>query len=304
MKNQFIPLSEKYGKELVSDYLINEMSLKDMSKKYGVRDYIVGRALKHLGVTLRNNKEVGKISGERGLLSNRIYDINEDYFKVINKESAYILGFIAADGNVYVRDGGTYVLTIGLSSIDSDFLNMIKSKLGYSGEVLHKKVYCAGKQYDSSELKINSKTMIEDLIELNITPRKSLTLQYPNIDDEYFIDFFRGFFDGDGSVGVQKTSSITPQIRFRVFSGSKSFIETIQEKLTHHGLKPKKVIKSKGKQIYEIAYSTLECELLFELLYHDENCLRLPRKYEKFKEAIESRNTYILNNNKELERIV
>lgn len=40
-----------------------------------------------------------------------------------------------------------------------------------------------------------------------MTPNKSLTLKFPNIDVQFIPDFIRGFFDGDGSVynGKKKT---------------------------------------------------------------------------------------------------
>lgn len=51
-----------------------------------------------------------------------------------------------------------------------------------------------------SKIVFNSVEMAQDLNKLGITPRKSLTLSPPQIEEQYFLPFILGYFDGDGSL--------------------------------------------------------------------------------------------------------
>lgn len=61
-----------------------------------------------------------------------------------------------------------------------------------------------GKEY--SRIQISSKTLTADLLKLGCTPRKSLTLKFPNDgifkSNDLIRHFIRGYFDGDGSVFI------------------------------------------------------------------------------------------------------
>lgn len=47
---------------------------------------------------------------------------------------------------------------------------------------------------------LNSKKISNDLIDKGIVPNKSLILNKPNINEEYYLPFILGYFDGDGSI--------------------------------------------------------------------------------------------------------
>lgn len=298
-------LAEKHGEEIVELYLQKEHTLKEIGKIYNVEYYIVGRALEFLGVTLRNHSQVSILNNKNYDSMGRTYDLNKDYFKTWSTDMSYILGFIASDGNVHKKDRvvegkikETNSLNIGLSIVDVEQLKSIKNKLGYTGIIREFDAKIKDKEYPSCSLNITSKEMVNDLIRLGIEPNKSLKIKFPSIPEEYELDFIRGYFDGNGSIGLQYPSgSITAQIRTRIFSGSEHLAFGIQEILQKHGLKFKNVNKAKGKEVYEICYSTKESLLLYDLFYKDEDCMKLKRKYDKFKEIIQIRNKDIENNN-------
>ena len=298
-------LVEHHGDEIKKMYLEDNMTLKEIGKIYDVKYYIVGRALKFLDVKLRNHSEVTILNNEKYDTMGRTYNLNKDYFKTWSSDMSYILGFIASDGNIHKKDrmvdGKTKQsnsLNIGLSSVDIEHLKIIKSKLEYTGIVREYIAKIKDKEYPSCSLNITSKHLVNDLISLGIETNKSLKIKFPNIPEKYELDFIRGYFDGNGSVGHQYPSrSITAQIRVRIFSGSEKLLFGIQEVLQKYGLKFKNVNKSKGKEVYEICYSTKESLLLYDLFYKDVDCMKLKRKYDKFKEIIEIRNKDIENNN-------
>jgi hypothetical protein len=51
------------------------------------------------------------------------YKANEDFFKVWNPTMAYVLGFIYADGCIYISERGSY---LSVTSIDKDIIINIK----------------------------------------------------------------------------------------------------------------------------------------------------------------------------------
>lgn len=219
---------------------------------------------------------------------------------------AYILGFISADGNVRNYSNSEhkekYRLSIGLKKSDYMILEKFKNELNYSGDIKFRKVKTKGKEYEICELFIYSKEIVNDLIKLGITPVKSLNIKFPGIPNEFVIDFIRGYFDGNGSIGVQhvknkNSKNDIPQIRVRINSGSELILETMQKELELHGLKCKKVIRYKNG-IYEIAYGTKESIKLYDLFYKNSNGLKLERKFNKFTEAINSRNEIVSKINK------
>lgn len=74
-------------------YLYDEahLSMKKIGEEFGVSRSVISRVLKE------NNIEIRK--------DNHVYKANYRIFENIDSpEKAYWLGFIAADGNVYVRD--------------------------------------------------------------------------------------------------------------------------------------------------------------------------------------------------------
>lgn len=156
------------------------------------------------------------------------YSFDELFFKTIDSEDkAYWLGFIAADGCV-IDTKGKRCLQIELSSKDRGHLEKLKSAIKYDGPIhYNRKHYLThnGKTdvFLCDLLQINHTGLVRDLISHGITPRKSKTLQPPKIRKKLVRHWIRGYFDGDGSVSIDKQGNI----RGEVFSGSKSVISFI-----------------------------------------------------------------------------
>ena len=119
------------------------------------------------------------------------YDIP---FNLKEEESMYWLGYICADGCI-TNNTKTRQYRLSLVSIDEDIIEKFKKFLG------DRAIYRRRKQRNISEIYLNSKQLVQYLEKLNITSKKSLTLN-PNI--EFNRHFLRGFFDGDGSITKNK----------------------------------------------------------------------------------------------------
>lgn len=125
------------------------------------------------------------------------YSYKRDYFKDINSPTkAYLIGFIAADGCILTDENNVLKgLDIGLKKEDITFLEKFCSELEIPRELIKPKNN--GQAYF---VRLISKEIAANLFNVGIIPRKSLTLNLAEvkISEEYYQDFIRGYFDGDG----------------------------------------------------------------------------------------------------------
>ena len=78
-----------------------------------------------------------------------------------------------------------------------------------------------------SKIVFNSLKMVNDFKNKGIVPRKSLILQPPLIDEQYFLPFILGYFDGDGSI-----YKLSQNNRYEIsFVGTKEMLTWICEVL-------------------------------------------------------------------------
>lgn len=295
-----------YGEEITILYVDELKSLKEIGENFNIDSQTIRKVLVESSVPIRTKGEVKQLRDSKWIY--RKHALNEDYFKTWSNEMAYILGFIAADGCIYTnsdfstgREKRRSIVKINLQESDFDHLVKIRNAFDYEGEV---KIYDSGgygkkKGLKYASLDINSMTMVEDIKAIGIRERKSLDKEIPlSLPEEYELDYIRGYFDGNGSVGTQYPTNSrgkrteTCQIRVRICSGSMVNLEQMQELLVKHGLKRKNVLSGKDdrKNIHDICYSTKESLILFDLLYQGKYSMRLDRKYEDFKSYIEQRN--------------
>ena len=136
------------------------------------------------------------------------FSCDEFYFnKIDTEDKAYWLGFIYADGyimnNQYSRSLG-----IALAEKDKEHLEKFK-KCIKSNHIVHtyiqKTGFSANNKY--SKLVIISPQIFEDSEKQGCVENKTLILQPPDIPKDYYKDFIRGYFDGDGCVTYNNTQN-------------------------------------------------------------------------------------------------
>lgn len=196
---------------------------------------------------------------------------NENIFEEIDsEEKAYWFGFIMADGCIYSNKESKR-LQINLSSKDINHLNKFQIFLNSDYKIQTKVI----KNTEASLLKINSTKLCKDLINKGILERKSLINKYPKnvIPDKYFLDFLRGYFDGDGCLSKNKKSSIK-------ILGTKEFLESIQFILLNNFQIETSLYKNKN--IFSLEILRNECKKDFlNLIYINAN-IYLERKYDLY----------------------
>ena len=185
--------NEKYfteeEKEQIIQMYLNGISTVKIGKKFMVSHKIIAKVLDQFGIP-------------RTGVGRRKYNLNENYFDEIDTHNkAYCLGFLYADGCNSMSKG---TISMSLAEDDKEILEKIRSEIGSEKELefidyttKHDFGYKYKNQY---RLLLFSAHMCRSLESHGMTPNKSLSLEFPNIKQEFIPDFIRGMFDGDGSV--------------------------------------------------------------------------------------------------------
>ncbi|MEK6880860.1 MAG: LAGLIDADG family homing endonuclease [Nanoarchaeota archaeon] len=186
-------LTEKEELKLIKLYKSGYSSMK-IAKEIGVSQSTIMRHLVKLDIKRRPANGPGRKN-----------NCNDVFFENINNQkNAYWAGFIAADGCVNQPKDfrKSRLLRIDLAIKDLNQIKKIKKDIKFSGKInFHNR---KGK-ISSCSINIVSGKLCNDLGNLNITERKSLTLKpVRNIPNKILHHFYRGYFDGDGSIGFSK----------------------------------------------------------------------------------------------------
>lgn len=126
-----------------------------------------------------------------------------DFFDSIDTpEKAYWLGFLTADGCIHGTSAypeGAY-LTIDLGAGDAGHLVKLKEAVGASRDVRKAFKRSGEKLQHYATLSVGSYGLARGLVALGLTPRKSATVKPWNGPADLMPHFWRGLFDGDGSL--------------------------------------------------------------------------------------------------------
>ena len=192
---------------------------------------------------------------------------------------AYILGLLASDGCVHSSKNLIY---IELQRNDKELLEKVNKELGNTRPV---KDYETTKGYLNSKLWFYSQEAKEQLKEYHIIPNKTYSndFKFPEtLKEEFYMDYIRGLFDGDGSI---KDSNCSPT--WQIDSSSKDIVENIQQILLKYNIETKIQEKqSKNIPLYRIyCYGQEKCQKIYELLYNNAEIFMI-RKKEKFENLL------------------
>jgi hypothetical protein len=202
--------------------------------------------------------------------------ISEDFFKKWNPNMAYVLGLILADGAIEDVRKSSRTCYIAITSNDISLLNQVRSVFNSQHKIYHREprmvTFPSGKSYLCKKtyiLRIGNKKIYQDLIDLGITPRKSLTIKLPEVPDKFFSFFLRGYFDGDGCVSthipkgrVKKTVSVT------FTSGSKKLLLKLSTKIYKLTDSSLKNIYSNGHAL-QLSYKKIDSLKILKYMYRD-----------------------------------
>lgn len=267
-----------------------QLSFKEFCNKYHVSDSTMRTFFKE------NNLE---------LISNRKSNtIQHNYFNEISTaEKAYIFGVYIADGYISISKNSSR-FGISLNINDAELLIKIRNILSPLSKLYFKKARINAQGIKSNpmcELLISSKTICNKLSQYNCGKNKTNLLKSIKniIPKEYMFDFIRGYFDGDGCIvtnsvhkryltkdGISKIYNYT-NISFSIISKDRLILEEVKEFLSTYISKVNLYQESRGNWLLTVNRKT-EIKKLYSLLYYNNSLLCLNRKYQKFKQIMET----------------
>lgn len=212
-------------------------------------------------------------------------NFDESFFIQESPNYFYLAGFIAADGNI---SKNKFRVKIELADKDLDHLNKISSLISFDGKLL-KRIVVNSKRNNkwkdtvSYTLGFSSKTVVNNLSNFNIINNKTKTYNFPDwlINHLYVHHFMRGYFDGDGHLGIKNNN----KLRFQL-SGNYMFLRIYQNILEKNcGIKNNKIlIRSNGLASLEYQGNIIVSKIC-KFLYNNSTC-HLDRKYNIYKDRM------------------
>lgn len=198
--------------------------------------------------------------------------VNENLFSIWNERTAYLLGFIEADGYI-IENKDSVTICIFLSKKDNVFLKEIASLLTYKGKIstkLHQNKYrTVGFQCTSRQWKVD----LYNKLRIGKIP--------DCITKELLPHYIRGYFDGDGTIYFEgQSKSYKAGFVFATHKLAKSITS-----VTHNIAGSKsKIYKINGKRCWYITYSRNMTMKLCNFMYQN-STYHLKRKYNKYQQA-------------------
>lgn len=206
--------------------------------------------------------------------------------KVNQKWSAnlsYAIGLIATDGNL--SPDGRH---LNFTSKDIEQINNYQAALGVKCHIGKKS---SGSQKEKKYFVVQFGDVIfyKFLMSIGITPAKSKTIGRLKIPAEYFFDFLRGSFDGDGTFysywDPRWKSSF--MFYFVLISASLKHILWLRGEIFQR-LKIKGHITGSGRggTCYQLKYAKKESIILLKKVYYKKGIICLKRKRLKIKKIL------------------
>ncbi len=185
--------------------------LKNLYGKFSrqeIHDQIPGTTLS----SIKSRAATLGLVGNRSLVQRRArkgkgrkYQINFDYFDMIDVQRSYWGGFIAADGCVSEK---RKTLAIRLHEKDRLHLECFRDMVGYTGKIYDVSAVCRKGRFKSGPQVLIQFCGVDNWLKklentYNIVPRKSLILEPPiNLDENNSLAYIIGYTDGDGCIST------------------------------------------------------------------------------------------------------
>lgn len=193
---------------------------------------------------------------------------------------AYAIGLITADGCLS-KDGRH----IDFTSTDHQLMQLFQKCLGIENKI---SIKVSGAGNPAFRIQFGDVLFYDFLISIGLTPAKSNTLSSLLIPKKYFFDFFRGYFDGDGSSCSYYDPKFIRSFRFYLSftSGSKKYLEWLREQLNVYLDVRGYFSYNRNTSYVQLKYSKKEASVICKSMYYKKDVLCLERKRLKIFKAL------------------
>jgi hypothetical protein len=223
----------------------------EVAKKMYLQGISMRQIEKEVGFDRKKLSQLLKLDGikvvSRGFTKGtQKYNHNNQAFKNIDcEEKAYWLGFLYADGNIYLPRGQ---VELTLANKDREHLELFRNFISKNVPIKERLVNLNGKTYKACRIQLTSMDIAHDLINKGCIQNKSLQITFPctrMVPDYLVHHFIRGYFDGDGSAIMRKEKKWSDQA-FISIVGTKPFLLKLVQHLSAVGISEKCRYYKKG----------------------------------------------------------
>lgn len=248
----------------------DKMSYKEIAEKLGYTERQVRGKINHMDLT-------------------KLREFDKHYFDEINSaDKAYWLGFIYADGYVIKKEESrNYELGIELNRNDEYHLQKFNKELGGVHAIYqkHKDLYIADNpeisHVDTSVIRVYSADIVDALEKHGVVQNKTnIPNTFPKMEGVFFMDFLRGYVDGDGCIYV---SNAYYKSQIHITSCYSQVLEYIRKVLLDNYKIQSRVYKENERK-HRLYIAQKDILKFLDLLYESPECTCLKRKYEKYLE--------------------
>lgn len=266
-------------KKLTTEEFINKATLIHGDRyDYSKSDYI--RALDKIQIICKKHGSFWQVASShtRGNGCKKcILDFSVEKFSLsLDNKQSYLLGLLQSDGHRNSKFNNS--ISIEISNRDRDILEKIKILFSLPNKI-STRVRDTNfiKNYTSCSLAIHSSS-IANIINFIPCGVKSEIVMPPDVN--YFEhDYWRGFIDGDGSLGLRKSyAKLSPFIS--IATNSEHIARSFEQYVFRHSYSKNKSNRNKRDNSFNITIGGSYCKSIVEKLYYP-NCLSLDRKMKK-----------------------
>lgn len=148
-------------------------------------------------------------------------------------------------------------------------------------------------EFSAYRVQFSDVVLYDFLLDIGLTPNKSKTIGELLIPSEFYADFLRGCFDGDGSSNGywDKRWKSSYMYYMSLVSASPKFLEWIRLKNIEKIGLSSSTVKSwnkNGNYCYALNYAKSDSQKLFRYIYYEDNLPFLRRKYDKILKFFET----------------
>lgn len=203
---------------------------------------------------------------------------DDTFFSKSNSSSDYWAGFLAADGSLSISNMG---IRIGLARRDRTHIEKFVRATKSTSPV---RDITTSNGYPASQVDMYGvRQWHYDLNErYNVTPRKSLSLKPPPLEDEESIKhFIRGYMDGDGSISYSGSGKNNHWVVS--FLGTEEVLRWTKSRFQYYlAGKIGDPSVSPDRNTHQIIFGCWQVRAILEWLYSSSTPdIRLDRKYDK-----------------------
>ena len=213
---------------------------------------------------------------------------NINYKTEWSPDFAYGIGLLTTDGCLF-RNGKT----IEFTSKDKQLVETFKDCLNIEGVKIGKKPRGGIPKKLYNRIEFCNTKLYKWLLTIGLMPAKSKIIGEIKVPDEYFFDFLRGVFDGDGSCYGYWDKRWDSSFMFytKFYSASNRLILWLREKIYYSlGIKGDlhHTCRNGNSPVYQLKYAKRESKILLAKMYYKTNLPCLKRKSENIIEILNS----------------